>query len=66
VPIVKVDYVLRGIPVAAGNHEIVFKFEPPGFLLGRKLTTIFSIIMLLLLIAGIFFTWRTSRQVTVK
>ena len=66
VPIVKVDYVLRGIPVAAGNHEIVFKFEPPGFLLGRKLTTIFSILMLLLLIAGIFFTWRTSQQVTVK
>jgi hypothetical protein len=66
VPIVKVDYVLRGIPVTAGNHEIVFKFEPPGFLLGRKITAVFSIIMLLLLLAGIFFTWRSHRQEVTK
>jgi hypothetical protein len=66
VPIVKVDYVLRGIPVTAGNHEIVFKFEPPGFLLGRKITAVFSIIMLLLLLAGLFFTWRSHRQEVTK
>jgi hypothetical protein len=66
VPIVKVDYVLRGIPVAAGNHEIVFRFEPPGFLLGRKITTIFSIIMVLLLVAGVVLQWRSSRQLETK
>ena len=66
VPIVKVDYVLRGIPISAGNHEIVFRFEPPGFLLGRKITTIFSIIMVLLLIAGIVLQWKGSRQLETK
>lgn len=62
VPIAKVDYVLRGLAIPAGNHQIVFKFEPQGFLKGKKLTSIFSIILVLLLISGIFLEWRESRR----
>jgi len=61
VPIAKVNYVLRGLPIPAGNHSIVFKFEPQGFYTGKRLTTIFSIVLVLLLIAGIFLEWKQSK-----
>lgn len=54
VPIAKVDYVLRGVLIPSGNHTIVFKFEPNGYLTGRTLTTIFSIILVVLLLIVIF------------
>ncbi|WP_121355479.1 YfhO family protein [Flavisolibacter nicotianae] len=57
-PIAKVNYVLRGLQVPAGAHKIVFKFEPQDYLLGRKLTTVFQIVLLLLIAAAIFFEWR--------
>ena len=61
-PIVKVNYVLRGLQVPAGTHKIEFKFEPPDYLLGRKLTTIFQVLLLLLVAAAIFFEWRNSKK----
>ncbi len=57
-PIVKTNYVLRGLSIPAGNHEIIFRFEPQGFYTGKTLTTVFSILMMVLLLAGVFFEWR--------
>ncbi|TDH28847.1 hypothetical protein EXU57_01895 [Segetibacter sp. 3557_3] len=51
----KVNYVLRGMMVPAGEHTIVFKFEPRSHAIGWTLTTIASILMLLLLLAAIYF-----------
>jgi hypothetical protein len=62
VPIVKVNYVLRGLQVPAGNHKIVFRFEPQDYYLGRTMTTIFTIALLLLIVAAIFFEWRNYRK----
>lgn len=61
-PILRVNYVLRGLQVPAGAHKIVFRFEPQDYLLGRKLTTIFQIVLLLLIAAAIFFEWRNSKK----
>lgn len=61
-PIAKVDYVLRGLSVPAGNHEIVFKFEPQGFIKGKKLTSIFSIVLVALLLISIFLEWKSRRK----
>lgn len=61
-PIVKTDYILRGLAVPAGNHQIEFRFEPQGYLTGKKLTSIFSIALLLLVAAGIYFEWRRNKK----
>ena len=51
VPHYNVNYVLRGLPLPAGNHSIVFKFEPKVIKTGTTITVI-SYIVLLLIIAG--------------
>lgn len=61
-PIVKVNYVLRGLAVPAGKHEIVFRFEPHGFYTGKKVTTVFSSVLLFLLAAGLFMEWRNHKK----
>jgi hypothetical protein len=65
VNIAKANYVLRTLAVPAGDHKIVFKFEPADYLLGRTLTTVFTILLLLLVAAGIFLEWRRQKQTTV-
>ncbi len=56
-PIVKVNYVLRGLSVPAGTHQIEFRFEPAGYIKGRKMTSIFSYVLIALLAFGIFMEW---------
>jgi uncharacterized membrane protein YfhO len=63
-PIVKVNYVLRGLAVPAGKHDIKFEFKPEGYYQGRSLTSIFSIVLLLVLVAGVFMEWRNRKQTT--
>jgi len=50
----RVDYVLRGMPVPAGQHNIEFRFEPHSYQLGMALNNIFSVIIIGLLVwAGV-------------
>ncbi|MBW7952657.1 MAG: YfhO family protein, partial [Chitinophagaceae bacterium] len=57
-PYAKVNYVLRGMPIPAGEHEIVFKFEPKSHILGWKLTSISTILIYLLIATTLFFEWK--------
>jgi hypothetical protein len=50
---VQVDYVLRGMIIPAGKHQIEFKFEPTSYYLGNKVSFASSI-MLILAFAGYF------------
>lgn len=52
-PIVQTNYVLRGLSIPAGEHEIKFEFKPTSYYLGNKLSIISSAIIWLLLIAAI-------------
>jgi len=55
---VRVDYVLRGMAVPAGNHSIEFRFEPHSYKVGMMLTSWFSLAIYALLIAGVVMEWR--------
>jgi len=55
VPHFRADYVLRGLEIPAGDHEIIFKFEPKMYAIGNTISLIASTILVLLLIAAIVF-----------
>ena len=59
-PIIKTDYVLRGLAVPAGKHDIRFEFKPDGFYKGKKITAIFEILLALLLLSALFMEWRKT------
>lgn len=46
---IKVNYVLRGMEIPAGQHEIVFEFKPNSVLVGRKIDLAMSIAFLALI-----------------
>ncbi|MGI8584708.1 MAG: YfhO family protein, partial [Chitinophagaceae bacterium] len=54
----KVNYLLRGMPVAAGHHVINFKFEPASYKTGYTLAIIGNILLYLFLIGGIYMSFR--------
>jgi len=57
-PIIKTNYVLRGLAIPAGQHKIEFRFEPASYVMGRKITGISQIILLVLFAVGIAMEWR--------
>ena len=57
----RVDYLLRGMPVPAGEHTIEFRFEPHSYKLGTALTTWFTLLILGLLIAAGAVEWRKRK-----
>lgn len=48
--IIRANYVLRSLVVAAGDHEIIFSFRPKVYSYGNSVTTASSIIILLLVL----------------
>jgi hypothetical protein len=51
----RTDYVLRGMVVPAGDHEIKFTFKPASYYVGNKIS-LASSVLLILLCAGYFLT----------
>ena len=47
IPIVRANYVLRALPLTAGEYDIVFRFEPRSYQIGKILTIICSILLTL-------------------
>ena len=65
VPIVKTDYVLRGIPVPAGTKKLELKFEPASYKSGRMVTNIASLAMLIMLGVGIYMEYRNRKKMLI-
>jgi hypothetical protein len=62
-PIIRTNYVLRGLSVPAGQHEIRFEFKPASYYTGNTVSLIASIVILLaLVLAG----WQVYKQNRVK
>ena len=59
-PIIRTDYVLRGLSIPAGQHDIRFSFHPASYYTGRTIQIIASILLYLLIIAAGFKEWQAS------
>jgi len=49
----RTDYVLRGMIVPAGDHEIKFTFKPSSYIVGNKISLASSLVLILMM-AGYF------------
>ncbi len=56
----RVNYVLRGLEIPAGNHEIIFEFRPAAFYTGENVSLAGSVIFVLLFGGAVFFTYKKS------
>jgi len=58
----RVNYTLRGMPVPAGEHEIVFQFHPRSYFAGTKISTASSVLLLLILLGAVYYQWRRKER----
>ncbi len=63
-PIIRTNYVLRGLQVPAGNHTIVFEFKPASFYNSNKAAIGASAVIWLLLIFSALVSLRKPKEET--
>jgi hypothetical protein len=56
----RVDYLLRGMSIPAGEHRIEFRFEPRSYVIGSTLSVWSSVLVYLLLIAAAVGCWKQA------
>ena len=49
-PYFRANYVLRGMRVPAGSHQIEYKFEPQAYFIGEKISLVSSALIILLFV----------------
>jgi uncharacterized membrane protein YfhO len=54
-PYIKTNYVLRGMYVPPGTHEIEFRFEPESYTTGRTITIVANVLVFLSIVLAIIF-----------
>ena len=59
----RVNYILRGMPIPAGNHTIEFKFDPEVVKTGSRIALASSIMLGVLLLAGLFYEFKKTKGV---
>ena len=58
----RTDYVLRGMIIPAGDHEIKFSFEPSSYIIGNRISLISSVLFILLTAGYIIVQIRTKSK----
>ena len=67
VPHFRTNYILRSMVVPAGKHKVEFKFEPKVWIVGEKVSFASSLLLILLIIGGLWYSfsqWRSKGQTT--
>jgi hypothetical protein len=54
VDIIRTNYILRGLMIPAGEHDIEFRFRPQSFAIGQTVAIISSLIILILMVVAVF------------
>ncbi|MDO1500508.1 YfhO family protein [Winogradskyella maritima] len=60
VPHQRVNYALRGMEIPAGKHTIEFSFEPQVVKTGSSIALASSILVMLLVLGGLFYSFRNK------
>jgi hypothetical protein len=61
VPISPVNVAFRAVPVTAGEHNIVFRYQPTSFYSGLIITLVTTILIILTGLYGLFAGWSRAR-----
>ncbi len=64
-PHFRADFALRAMLVPAGDHEIVFRFEPTSYRIGEMISLVFSLLIIAILIFGLY-KWLTKAEPTAQ
>ncbi|MGM0612691.1 MAG: YfhO family protein [Bacteroidota bacterium] len=56
----RVNYILRGMIVPAGDHKIEFQFKPGSYYAGRTISAVSSGLLILILLGGIIWAIRNA------
>jgi hypothetical protein len=62
VPIIQVDYVLRGLEIPKGEHEIVFQYQPKIVAKGNSITLISYLLLLIIPLGWFFYEKKKSKK----
>ena len=57
-PIIRTNYVLRGLTIPAGRHAIRMIFHPDSYYTGQKVQWVASVVLMLLLAGAVVVEWR--------
>lgn len=58
--LIRANYVLRGLVLPAGKHELTMKFDPEVVKIGSTITLSTGVLLVILVLGGIVFTFRKS------
>ncbi|MCM5663528.1 YfhO family protein [Galbibacter mesophilus] len=58
----RVNYALRALKIPAGEHTIVFKFEPQVVKTGSTIGLASNVLLFLLLLGGLFYGWKLRNK----
>jgi hypothetical protein len=64
-PIIRTNYMLRGLSVPAGKHNIRFVFHPASYYTGRTLQILAGFVLLALLLWAPIAEWRNVKKINV-
>lgn len=60
-PHVRVNYLLRGMSLKAGNYDIDFRFDPPSYKIGNIIALISSILLVLMVFGYVFSIYKRKK-----
>jgi hypothetical protein len=64
--IIQTNYVLRGLAIPAGKHQIRFEFKPASYYESKKAATVSSALIWLLIIAAVASSFKKEKNTEVK